>query len=1256
MPIDNLKIFENESARVKGLAFHPTRTWILAALHSGIIQLWDYRLGYIVATFQEHEGPIRCVAFHPTQSLFASGGDDSKVKLWNPHSTIISQASSPIRSLYTLSGHMDYIRSVSFHSEYPWILSSSDDQTIRIWNWQSRACIAVLTGHNHYVMCATFGPFNSPSCDLVASASLDQTIRIWDISGLKRKHSTAPSGSPSLHSMSQYPGSYSSPTSLSQHNQLELFAATEAIIKHVLEGHDRGVNWVDFHPSGLYIVSGGDDRQVKVWQIDGSRAWETDTLSGHFNNVSCVKFSYNGDIILSNSEDKTIRIWDAHRRTCLHTIRRDHDRFWSIIQRPSTSERLFAASHDSGFIVFKLEHERPVFHTITIPNDDTPVQLLFLSNKQLKIAELKPLTQDQIQLSNDPKQLASILSITNLGPLSKPSSSIIGDSPSNMTFHQNDGSMILNYSYASPSSFEYYSSIGLTSRQSSLLPSMTGNAKSAFFLTRNRFVILDNEGSSISIYSSQDLSRTFSLPFQCSKMYPSTMTSVLLTSDTKLMLYDVQLGKVSRSIDLTVSSSSIKMIQWSPDHSLLAITTKHHIFVYNSKIDVLVGTFNSDVSIKSIYWTTIGKPSTPVGYVLLFSTLFHVKYFIPSCSDSGIIYQTSEVIYLTGLCEQTLYGLNRRSDIIIQWIDMNEIIFKISLERNDLDMMIKIISSGALIGQSVISYLHKNGYPQLALKYVKEPVTRFELALECADMQTALELAIEIDKEHCWKKLADASLLAGQLSITEQSLIRIKDYSRLLLIYMITGQKSKIQTLGNDKKKENILSLITCDDISRIAKLYSSNGQELLYSLLSKRFNLEDENIDTNNMMNQIETLTIDWPWIGSIDEIYMEKKEPTIPIEDILEKPESLTEHISPKQMDFVDAIASWGIEDEWGQVAIESTNKSIKASPKQDIYPLPSANTRSLDVTYSNSNRPLDHIVCGSFESAFQLLNRIYGVVNFVPLKDLFLQIYQESRIWIPANGLCTGAPCLVDHVYDAALSRISRGYVESEMDQALTFTTQGKFIDAIKIFRNVQYSLLLMQDDSKLESFCKDQIKKSTEYLSGLLLETMRKNITLPPISSNGVYSQEDKGILSRSFLLLALFTHCDLITTHKQLALRVALTQTFKYGNWKMAHGFALRLLELGPNEPIYSQTVKLKETCESHIQNGDTIPMTDYEPLIPFAICHADYTPIYKKAGVAIQNMIIYCNFCQATYRRDTVARSKRNQLICSVCQLTKIVD
>jgi WD40 repeat protein len=49
----------------------------------------------------------------------------------------------------------------------------------------------------------------------------------------------------------------------------ELFGGGDAVVKYVLEGHDRGVNWAAFHPSLPLIVSGADDRQVKLWRYNG---------------------------------------------------------------------------------------------------------------------------------------------------------------------------------------------------------------------------------------------------------------------------------------------------------------------------------------------------------------------------------------------------------------------------------------------------------------------------------------------------------------------------------------------------------------------------------------------------------------------------------------------------------------------------------------------------------------------------------------------------------------------------------------------------------------------------------------------------------------------------------------------------------------------------------------------------------------------------------------------------------------------------
>lgn len=51
----------------------------------------------------------------------------------------------------------------------------------------------------------------------------------------------------------------------------ELFSSGDAVVKHVLEGHDRGVNWASFHPTLPLLLSGSDDRQVKLWRMSETK-------------------------------------------------------------------------------------------------------------------------------------------------------------------------------------------------------------------------------------------------------------------------------------------------------------------------------------------------------------------------------------------------------------------------------------------------------------------------------------------------------------------------------------------------------------------------------------------------------------------------------------------------------------------------------------------------------------------------------------------------------------------------------------------------------------------------------------------------------------------------------------------------------------------------------------------------------------------------------------------------------------------------
>ena len=87
-----------------------------------------------------------------------------------------------------------------------------------------------------------------PKEDLIVSASMDQTVRVWDISGL---HKTSPNSGGPGGSNPGGPGNF------------EAFD-TFSTVKHVLEGHDRGVNFAMFHLTLPLIISTGDDRVIKI--------------------------------------------------------------------------------------------------------------------------------------------------------------------------------------------------------------------------------------------------------------------------------------------------------------------------------------------------------------------------------------------------------------------------------------------------------------------------------------------------------------------------------------------------------------------------------------------------------------------------------------------------------------------------------------------------------------------------------------------------------------------------------------------------------------------------------------------------------------------------------------------------------------------------------------------------------------------------------------------------------------------------------
>ncbi|KAL9000771.1 MAG: hypothetical protein Q9188_005604 [Gyalolechia gomerana] len=1193
--------FESKSSRAKGIAFHPKRPWILVSLHSSTIQLWDYRMGTLIDRFEEHDGPVRGIDFHKTQPLFVSGGDDYKIKVWSYQTR---------RCIFTLNGHLDYVRTVFFHHELPWILSSSDDQTIRIWNWQNRSLICTMTGHNHYTMCAQFHPKD----DLIVSASLDQSVRVWDISGLRKKHSA--------------------PTSMTFEDQMaransgnaDPFGNSEPVVKFVLEGHDRGVNWVAFHPTLPLIVSSGDDRLVKLWRMSETKAWEVDTCRGHFQNSSACLFHPHQDLILSVGEDKTIRVWDLNKRTSVQSFKRENDRFWVLAAHPEIN--LFAAGHDNGVMVFKLERERPA--SAIYQNQ------LFYITKEKHVR-----SYDFAKNVESP----SMLSLKKLGSPWLP--------PRTMSYNPAERAILVT----SPADNGIYELVNLPRDASGAVEPTDikrGQGNSAIFVARNRFAVFTHSTQQIDIKDlTNSTTKTIKPPAGAVvDIYFGGTGCLLLITSTTVILYDIQQKKQLAELAVT----GVKYVVWSNEGLYAALLSKHNVTIVTKSLEQ-ISTLHETIRIKSAAWDDAG--------VLLYSTLNHIKYTLLN-GDNGIVRTLDQTVYLTRVKARSVYCLDRSSKPKILDIDPTEYRFKLALVKRNYEEMLQIIQTSSLVGQSIISYLQKKGYPEIALQFVQDPQTRFELAIECGNLDVAVDMAKQLDRPKLWTRLASEALAHGNHQTVEMAYQKLRSFDKLSFLYLSTGDQEKLARMAKiaehrgdfTSRFQNSLYMDDSDVENRLALFKEIDLYPLAYAT-AKTHGLEQ---DCQEILD-ITGLTKDQIRLPQIGEPFQPPK-PVVPTHKANWPTKATSHSVFEKALlgevgaidedapvtngfDHVDEAAEDEVvkgqlgDEEEEDVAGWDMGEDINIEVENDFVSVDTAEagagSSEAEMWARNSPIAADHAAAGSFETAMQLLNRQVGAVNFAPLKPRFLEIYQASKTYLPATA---GLPPLVNYVRRTTdetdprkvlpiIPRDLETLATTDLQEGYNAMKSNKLEDGLKIFKRILHSLLVNAVSSQQQVLeAKKLISTATEYATAMSLELERR--ALPT---------EGDANLKRSLELVAYFTIPKLEVAHRQLTLLAAMKFSFANKNLSSALSFANRMLANGVSAKLLEQARKIKPSCERSPQDKIDI---EFDQFAEFDICASSYTPIYSGSPSTS------CPFDGSKHHAEYKGKLCR---ICEVCEI-----
>jgi WD40 repeat protein len=290
---------QGHTAQVHRAVFNPTGEYLVSVSDDSTVRVWKVATGEMFKILRRHTAAVSEVTFSPDQIHFATEAADEKAMIWSldsdsaielsgltgskaalafsPDGKLLATEGGPGTDLgalpegdfpatvwdvatgkkkFMLRGHQDYIAGVAFSPDGNAIVTSSGDNTARLWTADGQL-VKELRGHTRQLTGALF----SPDGKFVVTASADNTVRVWD--------------------------------------SLDGKLITE------IRGHSQGVNSVAFSADGQFILTASDDQSSRLWPFHPEKGALSSTIQSwdHSAAVTSLANSPNGSEVAATTRD-----------------------------------------------------------------------------------------------------------------------------------------------------------------------------------------------------------------------------------------------------------------------------------------------------------------------------------------------------------------------------------------------------------------------------------------------------------------------------------------------------------------------------------------------------------------------------------------------------------------------------------------------------------------------------------------------------------------------------------------------------------------------------------------------------------------------------------------------------------------------------------------------------------------------------------------------------------------------------------------